>query len=129
MAIHNPLDAVDKEVTIEDIFTHAQAEGYIAPGFVGAVHSQVSPASTWTVTHNLNSTSVIPIFYDDNTPANIIEPDTLDFFANYITVTWAGNSVAGVCVVGAPSGTSVAAPDTLELTAGETLQPGAYVRM
>ena len=117
MAIHNPGDPTDKQVSIEDIFTHAQEEGYIAPGFVGATHTQTSAASTWTITHNLNTENVLLFFLDRSTPANLIEPDTIDRYANYVTVTWAGNSVAGKCVVGAPSGTNVAQTGTvLEMT-------------
>ena len=117
MAIHNPGDPTDKQVSIEDIFTHAQAEGYIVPGFVGATHIQTSAASTWTITHNLNTEDVFLFFLDSSTPANRIEPDTIDPYANYVTVTWAGNNVAGKCVVGAPSGANVAQTGTvLEMT-------------
>lgn len=129
MAIHNPGDPTDKQVSIEDIFTHAQAEGYIAPGFVGATHTQASAASTWTITHNLNTEDVLLFFLDSSTPANLIEPDTIDRYTNYVTVTWAGNSVAGKCVVGAPSGTNVAQTGTvLEMTLWEDVWVGKMVR-
>lgn len=103
MPIFNSADVVDKQVTIEAIFEHAQDQGYIEPGFVGYSHTQASSASTWTITHNLNSVNTSVQCFDDSTPAELLIPDTITRNLNSIVLTFAGNSYAGSAIVGAPA--------------------------
>lgn len=130
MVIFNGADLVDKQVTIEDIFTHAQDEGYIEPGFVGYSHTQASAASTWTITHNLNSANTFVTCYDDSSPAEVLIPDTITRNLNSIVLTFAGNSYAGSAVVGTPTGTAaVNSQPALDFIAGEDLGQAKMVRM
>lgn len=130
MPIFNSADTVDKQVTIEDIFIHAQDQGYIEPWFVGYSHTQASSSSTWTITHNLNSISTSVQCFDDSTPAELLIPDTITRNLNSIVLTFAGNSYAGSAIVGTPAwaAAAVGAP-SVDFIAGEDMAIGEMVRM
>lgn len=130
MAIHNTSDSVDKKVTIQDIFTHAQASGYINPGFIGYSHTQASAASTWTVAHNLNSSNIVFQCFDNSSPAETLIPDTVTRNLNSLVLTFAGHTYAGTCVVGTPYGTATANNQpSIDFIAGEDIGTAKMVRM
>lgn len=56
------------------------------PGGASFLYTQVSPAATWIITHNLNSPVQITLFDPSNTE---IESDITDTSLNVATVTFA----------------------------------------
>lgn len=122
---------VDKSIDVEDFVDFIQDQGYIEPGFAGYTHTQNIAASTWTINHNLNSEHIIAAFYDLSSPANLIEPDTIEFLVDSIVVTWAGNNVQGKAVLGTPVGTASqsSAQPMIELIAWESMGKAKQTRM
>lgn len=59
-------------------------------------HSQGAPASTWTVTHNLDTTNIIFIVYDENDDVAVVNRENVT--NNSFTLPFT-ESIAGRCVV------------------------------
>lgn len=127
IAFFNTWDEVDKQGDIQSLFEHAQAQGYIEPGFVGFTHEQSVSSDEWTITHNLNSESV-SVFVLDSTD-EILIPDTITRNLNSVVLWFAGHAYAGLAIIGTPSWAQAAnTQPSIDFVAWENLLTGKMVR-
>ena len=67
-------------------------------------HSQTTPATTWTINHNLNSDSVaVDVMIDFGSPSQLqkVLPQSIEVTsANQVVVTFSGNQTGKARIVG-----------------------------
>lgn len=107
----NTLNFTGSGVSVSDV--GGKTEVSIAgTGSLAYTHTQGSASSTWTITHNLNSVNVQVQVFDNSSPAEEIQYDTLTITdANTVTITFT-TSVEGKATVFAAGATSAGEVNT-----------------
>ncbi len=77
-------------MTIPGLVDFINANNLLDSGVNQYVHTQVTPAASWNITHNLQSDQILVVVYDESSPNGLIFPNTIDAFTNSCTLDFAG---------------------------------------